>query len=98
MRSRRGSILPALKHGGYASVSVLPGENKAEFERLHQDLIAEYAPNGASEDDIVATMARLFWRKQNLGTFRIAASVRNLHDESERIQCRGFDIARLNLR
>ena len=70
MRSRRGSIHPALRHGGYAAMSVLPGEDKAKFEKLHQDLIAEYAPIGASEDDIVATMARLLWRKQNLKTFR----------------------------
>lgn len=64
---------PALKHAGYSAAGLLPGENKAEFEKLHRDLIAEYAPNGVSEDDIVATMARVIWRKQNLETFRVAA-------------------------
>jgi hypothetical protein len=44
----------------------------AEFEKQHRDLIAEFNPNGALENDIVATMARLVWRKKNLGTFRIA--------------------------
>jgi len=39
----------------------------AEFEKLHRDLIAE--PNGLFENDIVATMARVLWRKQNLETF-----------------------------
>src|SRR5471030_2968229 len=68
---------PALKHAGYATTGILPGENPAEFEKLHRDLIAELGPNGALEDDIVATMARLVWRKKNLETFRIAALARS---------------------
>jgi len=68
----------ALKHGGYAATAILPGENQADFEKLHQSLIAELAPVGALEDDIVATMARFVWRKQNLATFRIAELARNL--------------------
>src|SRR5262249_52653522 len=65
-------IHPALKHGGYAATAILPGENRADFEKLHQSLIAELAPVGALEDDIVATMARFVWRKQNLATVRLA--------------------------
>jgi len=65
-------IHPALKHGGYAATAILPGENRADFEKLHQRLIAELAPVGALEDDIVATMARFVWRKQNLATVRLA--------------------------
>jgi hypothetical protein len=68
---------PALKHAGYCATSVLPGENAAEFKKLHRDLIAELTPSGALEDDIVATMAGLLWRKQNLATFRIAQLARN---------------------
>jgi hypothetical protein len=67
---------PALKHAGYAATGILPGENLAEFEKLHRDLIAELGPNGALENDIVATIARLFWRKKNLKTFRIAELAR----------------------
>ena len=67
---------PALKHAGYAATGILPGENPAEFEKLHRDLIAELGPNGALENDIVATMARFVWRKQNLETFRIAKLAR----------------------
>jgi hypothetical protein len=69
---------PALKHGGYCSTAVLPGENWAEFEELHQALIAELAPTGALEEDIVADIARLVWRKQNLATFRRAEDVRTV--------------------
>jgi hypothetical protein len=67
---------PALKHGGYSSTAVLPGENPAAFEELHQALIAELAPTGALEEDIVADIAPLVWRKQDLATLRYAEDVR----------------------
>jgi hypothetical protein len=62
----------ALKHAGYSATSILPGESAAEFGKLHQDLIAEFTPDGAFEDEIVAAMAHLVWRKKNLVTFRLA--------------------------
>ncbi len=62
----------ALKHAGYATTSILPGESAAEFEKLHQALISELNPNGALEDETVASLAHLLWRKRNLITFRIA--------------------------
>lgn len=68
---------PAIKHGGYSATSILPGEDAAEFHKLHRDLIAELAPNGALEDEIVATIARLLWRKRNFETFRIAELARS---------------------
>jgi len=58
----------ALKHGTYSATAVLPGEDRAAFNKLHRSLILEYGPNGATEHYIVATMARLMWRKQNLAT------------------------------
>jgi hypothetical protein len=70
--SKVGRIPPALKHGIYSPTTVLPGESPAAFEKLHRALIAELAPAGALEDDIVATVARLVWRKQNLTTLRTA--------------------------
>jgi hypothetical protein len=67
---------PALKHGAYSSIAVLPGENPVEFEELYQALVAELAPTGALEEDIVANIARLVWRKQNLATFNLAKGLR----------------------
>ena len=83
-------VHPALKHGGYAATGLLPGEDRVAFEKLHRNLIAELTPSGALEDDIVATMARLIWRKQNLGTFRIAELAQNRCESliSEKL---GFD-------
>jgi hypothetical protein len=62
----------ALKHGGYSTIGVLPGESRAEFEKHLKDVVDELGPNGAVERDIVSTIARLLWRKQNLATFRAA--------------------------
>jgi hypothetical protein len=72
---------PALKHAGYSATTLLPGEDPAAFEKLHQVLIAEFTPNGALEEDIVADIARLTWRKQNLATFRIAQLAEKRHRE-----------------
>jgi hypothetical protein len=72
MPTRFNKVHPALKHAGYSATALLPGEDPAAFETLHRALIAELSPVGALEDDIVADIARLIWRKQNLATFRIA--------------------------
>jgi hypothetical protein len=74
-------VHPALKHAGYSATTLLPGEDPAAFEKLHQVLIAEFTPNGALEEDIVADIARLTWRKQNLATFRIAQLAQKRHHE-----------------
>jgi hypothetical protein len=72
MHTRTNRIHPALKHGAYSTIAVLPGESRAAFQKLYRDLIAELTPSGVLEDDIIADLARLVWRKQNLGTLRIA--------------------------
>jgi hypothetical protein len=75
MSDQVNKLHPALKHAGYSATAVLPGENRADFEKLHQDLIAEFNPVGAFEHGIVANMARLLWRKSNLATFRMPTLV-----------------------
>ena len=72
MRTRNDRKHPALKHGAYSATAVLPGESRAVFEKLHRDLVAEFSPTGALEEDIVMSITRLLWRKQNLTTLRIA--------------------------
>src|SRR5215813_6492034 len=72
---------PALKHAGYSATTLLPGEDPAAFEKLHRALIHEFAPLGTLEEEIVADMARLTWRKQNLATFRIAQLAQKRHHE-----------------
>ena len=72
MRTRNDCKHPALKHGAYSAIAVLPGESRAEFEKLRRDLVADFTPSGALEDHIVMTIAHLTWRKKNLATLRIS--------------------------
>ena len=67
---------PALKHGAYSSLAVLPGEDRAEFEKRHRQLIAEYSPSGPLEHHYVLELARLIWREENLSTFAVAKTAR----------------------
>jgi hypothetical protein len=67
---------PALKHGLYSVIGILPGEDRAAFEKLRRDLMSELRAEGPLESDIVETIARLTWRKQNLKTLRTAQSAR----------------------
>jgi hypothetical protein len=75
---------PALKHAGCSAMALLPGESPDEFEKLPRDLIAEFAPAGALEDEIVATPALLVWRKQNLASFQIAKDAQQHYNNIRR--------------
>ena len=67
---------PAFKHGGYSALSVLPGENRAAFEKLLEDLIGEYVPSGPLEQHVVQDLAHLIWRRANLPIFQAAKIAR----------------------
>lgn len=77
MSKRTNQIPPALKHGIYSGMTLLPGEDSAAFEKLHKEVIAEYNPDGPSECDVVAGIAKLMWRKQNLFTYDLAERARS---------------------
>jgi hypothetical protein len=81
-RTRKKKVHPAFKHGGFSATTILPGENRAEFEKLYQGLIAEFRPDGPFEDDIVSQLACLLWRKQNLWIYREAEIARRRCDVS----------------
>jgi hypothetical protein len=78
---------PALKHGGYSNTTLLPGEDKAAFDKLHTDLIAEFGPSGPLEEDIVHTMARIVWRKQNLITYRLVEQTNKRYSQIRERYC-----------
>ena len=54
----------ALKHGVFAAAAILPGEDPREFHDLHAALIAEWAPDGTTENEFVITMAQAAWAKR----------------------------------
>jgi hypothetical protein len=60
----------ALKHGVFCRMTILPGENPAEFARLHASLIEEWKPSGQTEFDAVFTIAKDMWRKARLQRFQ----------------------------
>ena len=91
MLTRFNKVHPALKHAGYSATTLLPGEDSAAFESLHRALIAEFIPVGALEEDIVADIARLTWRKLNLQTFRIAELAKERHQKIAYEKVRGVD-------
>ena len=76
MSIRVKSNYPTLKHGAYSATDILPGESRAKFKKLHRALIVKYLPKGPLEQHIVAELARLVWRRENLATFRIATIAR----------------------
>jgi hypothetical protein len=71
MPMRYKKVSPALKHGAYSEAVLLPGENPAEFEELHRGLVEELTPHGRLEEETIAALARLVWRRQNLQMFEI---------------------------
>jgi len=62
----------ALVHGLYAKDVLLPWDSKEDFEKLHEDLKAEFSPRGRAEEEAVLDLAFLYWRKQTL--WRMAQS------------------------
>jgi hypothetical protein len=75
--AKQGRRPTALKHGAYSQTGLLPGEDAAAFKKLHDDLVVEFSPSGPVEKNIVADLARLYWRKQNMVTYRLAEQARN---------------------
>ena len=70
MRSQTKRKHPnAQKHGIFAATAILPGEDPREFDELHSALIAEWAPDGASEDEAVLSITNGAWRKRRLRMF-----------------------------
>ena len=65
-------IPPALKHGAFSTLTVLPGEDKSEFEALHKSLVAELAPDGPLETHAVKAIAESIWRASHLTIFQRA--------------------------
>lgn len=73
--------LPALKHGAYSAMSLLPGEDPVAFRKLCADLIAEYNIAGPSELAIALRLAHVIWREQHLAIYGYAARARQRYSE-----------------
>jgi hypothetical protein len=79
MRKHNRHLPPALKHGVYSGIGLLPTEDPAEFAKFKQQILDDYKPIGRSEELIVEEIARLLWRLQHLPTYGVAIRARDLH-------------------
>jgi len=58
--------LNAMKHGIIARYTVLPHEDKEEYERLLAQLEEEHRPDGPTELHLVEELAGVIWRKRRV--------------------------------
>ena len=70
----------AQKHGVFTPTAILPGEDPKEFDELHSALIAEWAPDGASEEEAVLSITNAAWRKRRVQKFLQVKITKNLLD------------------
>jgi hypothetical protein len=76
MGKRKSQIPPALKHGVYSGLGLLPGEDPDAFEKFRCEIFAEYNFTGRSEEAIGDNLVRCMWRGENLSTYRLAEYVK----------------------
>ena len=63
MSTRRGNK-NALMHGVYSADLVLPWESEEDLRKLHEDLKAEYQPDGCSEEQSIVSLTWFMWLQQ----------------------------------
>lgn len=59
----------AYKHGVFSATPIIPGEDPREFAKLHLELMLEWHPDGATEEDAVFSIAKAIWRKHRVQRF-----------------------------
>jgi hypothetical protein len=61
-QDKAASSMNALRSGIYASTTILPGEDPAEFDRLHDGLQSFYEPENPFQQKLVDEVAALEWK------------------------------------
>ena len=61
----------ATKHGAFAQGLVLADEDVEEFKQLHQSVIAEWSPVGATEEHAVYILAQCFWASCRIERYHV---------------------------
>ena len=76
MRKKSKHVPPALRHGIYSGLGLLPTESRAKFRKFRRQIFAELNLVGRLEEDIGEEIVRLEWRRQNLLTYDLAERAR----------------------
>lgn len=71
-------VPPALKHGIYSGLGLLPTESRAKFRKFGKQIFAELNLVGRLEQGIGEEIVILEWRRQNLFTYDLAQRARAL--------------------
>jgi uncharacterized coiled-coil protein SlyX len=82
----------ALRHGLTAQTVVLPTEDPDAYQLHLKSYTGEYNPKGATESDLVRSLADLSWRLN-----RVAALETNLLDEAESAESLSKALANLSM-
>jgi hypothetical protein len=71
-------VPPALKHGIYSGLGLLPTESRAKFRKFRKQIFTELNLVGLLEQGIGEEIVLLEWRQQNLFTYDLAQRARAL--------------------
>jgi hypothetical protein len=72
MRKNSKHVPPALKHGIYSGLGILPTESRAKFRKFRKQIFAELNLVGRLEQGIGEQIVWLEWRRQNFSTYDLA--------------------------
>jgi hypothetical protein len=81
MRKNGNRVPPALKHGIYSDIGLLPTESRAKFRKFRKQIFADLNLVGRLEEDIGEQIVLLEWRRQHLGTYDLAERARTRRNE-----------------
>jgi hypothetical protein len=95
MRNQKWRHPNAYKHGVFASMAIVPGEDPREFEELHSAVVEEWTPAGATEQDAVLTIAKGVWLKRRVQKFFQAQLFKCVLDPKHPLFDEAFSLARL---
>src|ERR1700758_5311346 len=80
MRKNSKRVPPALKHGLYSGIGLLPTESPAKFRKFKKQWFAELNPVGGMEAAVGEQIVFLEWRRQQLPTYDLAQRARALRN------------------
>ena len=60
------ALFNATRHGVMSRHTVMPWEDRGEYQQLVESLVAEYAPAGPTERHLVEEVASVMWRRRRL--------------------------------
>ncbi|MCK1438315.1 hypothetical protein [Bradyrhizobium sp. 15] len=66
MSPKRTRSTNALKHGAYSQAVLLPHESRREYKRFVAEVVAEWCPNGPTEEMLVDRLIDLMWRQKRV--------------------------------